>query len=148
MTENVNTYVVSEDSDSVLSAVLPASNPLRITWEVLTDDEKKGYLFSALRNLESLNFVGAKINFFQPLKFPRTARGLPVDLTGAPDAVKQAQVYWAAVLANEELYLRRRNTDACINLGLISAPSETTSAGMPEKVKDLLHSWITSWRRI
>lgn len=144
---NVNTYVLSEDSDDVLATVLPASNPLRITWEVLEPEEKRGYLFSALRNLESLHFVGNKLNFFQPLKFPRTARGLPTNFESAPDEVKQAQVYWAAILANDELYVQRRNVDACVNLGLLR--DETAQQeDLPQKVKELLHDWITSWRRI
>ena len=144
---NVNTYVLSEDSDDILATVLPASNPLRITWEVLEPEEKRGYLFSALRNLESLHFVGNKLNFFQPLKFPRTARGLPTNFESAPDEVKQAQVYWAATLANEELFVRRRNVDACANLGLLTAATQQNES-VPPKVKELLHYWITNWRRI
>lgn len=146
MTVNVNTYVMPEDSDEILSSILPASNPLRITWEVLRE-EKRGYLFSAMRNLESLHFVGNKLNFFQPLKFPRTARGLPTTFDGAPEEVKQAQVYWAAVLANEELFVRRRNVDACVNLGLLT-PTTPQEDAVPQKVKELLHNWITNWRRI
>ena len=38
MTENLDTYVMPEDSDQFLAEVLPAANPLRITWEVLTDE--------------------------------------------------------------------------------------------------------------
>lgn len=34
-----------EDSDQFLAEVLPAANPLRITWEVLTDEEKGGYFY-------------------------------------------------------------------------------------------------------
>lgn len=47
MTENIDTYVMPEESDKFLAEVLPASDPLRITWEVLTDEEKEGYLSAA-----------------------------------------------------------------------------------------------------
>ena len=42
MTVNVDTYVLPNDSTLYLAEVLPMSNALRITWEVLSDEEKKG----------------------------------------------------------------------------------------------------------
>lgn len=147
LTVNENTYVLPEDSDAFLREVLPSSNPLWITWEVLTDEEKAGYLATALRRLEDLTFIGDKAWWYQPLKFPRIARGIPVNFTDAPNEVKRAQVYWAAVLARDELYVKRRNNDACLSLGLIKE-NETAVVEIPKMVKELLHRWLTSWRKV
>lgn len=162
MTESVDTYVLPEDSNKYLSEVLPTSNPLRITWEVLTDEEKAEYLSAALRCIENLTFIGTKTYRGQPLKFPRIriASGslydhhramrfgsVAFDCKKIPDEVKRAQVYWAAELVREELYVKRRNEDACISLGLIKA-ERFAKADVPKKVKELLHNWITNMRRI
>jgi hypothetical protein len=147
LTVNENTYVLPEDSDAFLREVLPTSNPLLITWEVLDKEEKSGYLVAALRRLEDLNFIGDKAWWYQPLKFPRIARGIPVNFDSAPDEVKRAQVYWAAVIASDELYVNRRNNDACLSLGLIKS-AEGNAECVPKAVKSLLHRWITSWRKV
>ena len=147
MKENVDTYVLPEDSNVFLAEVLPASNPLRITWEVLTVEEKAGYLSAALQKIENLNFIGDKAFFFQPLKFPRIARGLPVNFDKTPLEVKRAQVLWAADIMREELYLGRRNKEACVALGLLEETLSET-ASIEHKVKELLHRWISSWRVI
>lgn len=147
MVLNEETYVLPKDSNAFLQEVLPSSNPLRITWEVLSEEEKAGYLAAALRRVEDLNFIGDKAWWYQPLKFPRIARGIPANFTDAPDEVKRAQVYWASVIARDELYIKRRNNDACMSLGLIKAV-ETPIEVVPKRVKELLHRWLTSWRKV
>ena len=168
MTENVDTYVLPVDSNKFLAEVLPASNPLRITWEVLTNEEKEGYLSAALRCLENLTFIGRKTQMYQPLKFPRLRQGNGymigygriAQLSSAfggysngyvtPNEVKRAQVYWAADIAREELYIKRRNTEACKALGLINESNESTQTkeDTPKKVMELLHNWVTNWRKV
>lgn len=147
MTVNEDTYVLPEDSNKFLAEVLPATNPLRITWEVLSEEEKEGYLASALRNLEAMNYIGDKVWWYQPLKFPRIARGRPPEFEEAPKEVKRAQVFWASVIANEELFIKRRNNDACVSLGLISGEAKAVET-IPYKVKELLQRWTTNWRRV
>jgi hypothetical protein len=147
MTVNVDTYVLPEDSDFFLAEVLPPSDALRVTWEVLEPEEKAAYLSAALRRLENLQFTGDKAYYYQPLKFPRIARGIPPDFTNAPIEVKRAQVTWAAEIVREELYEKRRNTEACIALGFLT-DAGTATGGTPESVKTLLHRWLTSWRRV
>lgn len=144
MKENVDTYVLPEDSNVFLAEVLPASNPLRITWEVLTVEEKAGYLSAALQKIENLNFIGDKAFFFQPLKFPRIAHGIPVDFHNAPDEIKRAQVLWATDIMREDIYVCRRNKEACVALGIIE---EAQPVNIEDKVKELLHRWISSWRK-
>jgi hypothetical protein len=114
---------------------------------VLTDKEKEGYLASSLRHLEAINYIGEKVWSYQDLKFPRIARGRPPEFEEAPKEVKRAQVYWAAVIANDELYINRRNNDACLALGLISAETKEVE-GIPRKVKELLQKWTTNWRKV
>lgn len=146
MTENLDTYVMPEDSNQFLAEVLPAANPLRITWEVLTDEEKEGYLSAALRKIEDMHFVGDRAYFYQPLKFPRIARGLPVNFEKAPLEIKRAQALIAADIAREELYIRRRNKEACIALGV--AKENPVPSAVADKVNMLLHRWITRWRKV
>ena len=166
MRVNVDTYVLPNESNSYLVEVLPMSNPLRITWEVLTSEEKEGYLSAALRNIESLTYTGKKTVYGQKLKFPRTKYGNNYFGVGygriemlsspyggynaniVPNEIKRAQVYWAAYLANQEIYVTRRNNDACISLGLIKAENNNVASDTPKKVIELLHNWVTNWRRI
>jgi hypothetical protein len=143
---NQNTYVMPDESNDLLAQVLPASNPLRITWEVLEESEKIGYLSAGLRKLENMTFVGRRVNYFQPLKFPRIARNIPADFTNAPAEVKRAQVLLAVEIMREELYIKRRNTDACLALGLIANTQPQPSVDVT--VHELLHKWLTSWRRV
>lgn len=149
MTVNVDTYVLPTESDLLLSEVLPTSNPLRITWAVLTEEEKAGFLQAAIRRLEGLNVVGQKVYWWQSLKFPRIAREIPPNFQEAPREVKRAQVVWAADIAREELYVKRRNAAACFALGMLK---ETTGGEYvnktPTLVKELMHKWITQWRRV
>ena len=147
MTANEDTYVLPENSVELLAEVLPASDPLRLTWEVLSNEERAGFLSAALRRMENLRFIGKRVSYFQPLQFPRIARGIPPQFDDAPTEVKRAQVVWATEIVREELYLKRRNADACKTLGFIE-DNEVTGESVPERVKELLHRWITRWRRI
>ncbi len=147
MTVNVDTYVLPEDSDSLLLGVLPATDPLSVAWGVLTDAEKAGFLMSAVRRLEGLNYAGQRAFYTQPLKFPRIARNHPVSFNEAPLEVKQAQVVWATEIMREELFLKRRNAAACRALGLIKEMDEAIER-IPYQVSELLHRWLTSFRRI
>lgn len=146
MIENIDTYVMPEDSNRFLAEVLPASNPLRITWEVLTPEDKEGYLSAALRKLEAMHFIGEKAFFYQPLKFPRIARGVPVNFDKAPLEIKRVQVLYAADIARQELYIRRRNKEACIALGV--ATETPAPSSVEEQARGLLHRWVTNWRKI
>lgn len=146
MLENVNTYVLPDNSNSILAEVLPMYHPARVTWEVLTAEEKEGYLKAAVNRIEDMQFIGDRARYFQPLKFPRIARGLPVDFQNAPDEVKKAQVVIAADIMQHELYVLRRNADACKSLGILEeTPPPSSLAG---KAEELLHRWRTNWRRV
>ena len=147
MTVNVDTYVLPEDSDKLLAEVLPTSNALRVTWEVLSDEEKAGFLAAAMVRLENLHYKGERLYRLQPLKFPRIARGIPIDFNDAPIEVKKAQVVVAAEVVREELYLKRRNSEACVAMGILGE-TEEASNGIPKRAEELLHKWLTSWRRI
>lgn len=149
MKVNVDTYVLPEESDRFLAEVLPSSNPLRQAWEVLSCEEKEGYLLASMRRLEAVNYKGDRVWFYQALKFPRIARNIPPDFQNAPVEVKRAQVVWATDVLREELFVKRRNNEACIALGLVKAGTETQSESkMPKLVYELLHRWMTSWRRV
>jgi hypothetical protein len=145
---NEHTYVLPKESNKYLSEVLPPSDPLRITWEVLSDEEKECYLVSALRRLEEMHFIGSKVSYWQPLKFPRIAEGIPTNFDEAPIEIKRAQVVIAVDIVREELYLKRRNVDACTALGITSKNNVAESLGIAKKINSLLHRWITNWRRV
>lgn len=145
MTENIDTYVLPVDSDKFLAEVLPASDPLRVTWEVLTKEEKEGYLSAALWVLEDFNFRGERARFHQLLKFPRIARGLPVDFSQAPLEVKRAQVLIASDIARGDLYVNKRNEEACLSLGLITGKP---TINYMDKVTAILTRWLSNWRKV
>ena len=145
MTENIDTYVLPNDSDVFLAEVLPTSDPLRVTWGVLTETEKESYLSAALWKLEDFTFKGEKAIFYQPLKFPRIARGLPLNFEKAPLEIKRAQALIAADLARVELYVKKRNQEACEALGLLQT---ATAINYSDKVTALLTKWLTTWRKV
>lgn len=146
MTENINTYVLPEDSDSLLSDVLPMYHPARVAWEVLSMQEKEGYLRAALNQIEDMQFIGDRVRYSQMLKFPRIARGIPINFNSAPLEIKQAQVVIAVDIMQKELFVSRRNNDACKSLGLIVV--SITSSSLSGKGEELLHRWRTNWRRV
>jgi hypothetical protein len=146
MTENVNTYVLPEDSDNLLYDVLPMYHPARVAWEVLSLKEKEGYLRAALNQIEDMQFIGERARYLQQLKFPRIARGLPIDFNNAPLEIKQAQVVIAVDIMQKELFVLRRNNDACESLGII--PQTPPPSSLKGKGEELLHRWRTNWRRV
>lgn len=143
---NTNTYVMPDESDVLLAEVIPASNPLRITWGLLDSTDKEGYLSAGLRKLENKTFIGRKVSYFQPLKFPRIAPGIPANFTEAPIEIKRAQVLLAVEIMREELYIKRRNADACIALGIIKDEIQKKS-NVEVTLDELLHKWVSSWRK-
>lgn len=151
MTENVDTYATVEKADEFVSEMYPPAHPLRVTWEILTESEKERFLYVALERIENLNYIGRRAYSNQPLHFPRIARGMPVDFENVPKTVKKAQTAWALEVVREELYIKRRNNDACTSLGIITTEQSIERTGenvMPAKVRELLKRWLTNWRKI
>lgn len=153
MVENIDTYATVSEADRFVSELYHPAHPLRVTWEILTETEKESFLSVALERIENLNYIGKRASYWQPLKFPRIARGIPVNFDQAPLEVKRAQTAWALEVLREELYVKRRNTDACKALGIIE---QNTPEGVfaedvmspPSKVRELLKRWLTDWRKI
>ena len=44
MTENVDTYVTTTEADKIISETYPPASPLAVSWAVLTEQEKEGFL--------------------------------------------------------------------------------------------------------
>lgn len=153
MTENVDTYVTTTEADQIISETYPPASPLSVSWVVLTETEKERFLAVALERMENLAYKGDRAYYFQSLQFPRIARGIPANFHDAPIEVKRAQAVWASEIVREELYVKRRNADACLALGISTKDnSGELPVGSvpppPARVKELLHRWLTSWRRI
>ena len=148
MTVNVDTYVTVAEADKVVSETYPPASPLAVSWAVLTETEKERFLAVALERMENLSYKGERAYYFQPLQFPRITRGIPANFHDAPIEAKRAQAVWASEIVREELYVKRRNTDACLALGIITKDNSGTVPPPPARVKELLHRWLTSWRKI
>ena len=153
MTANVDTYVTVAEADKIVSETYPPASPLMVSWAVLMTSEKERFLAVALERLENLSYKGDRAYYFQPLQFPRITRGIPANFHDAPTEVKRAQAVWASEIVREELYVKRRNTDACLALGIITKDNsgELPMGSVlppPARVKELLHRWLTSWRRM
>lgn len=152
MTVNVDTYVMVMEADKIVTETYPPASPLAVSWAVLSDTEKERFLAVALERMENLSYKGERAYYFQPLQFPRITRGVPADFQNVPMEVKRAQAVWATEIMREELYVKRRNTDACLALGILTKDSAGVFAGAvpppPARVKELLHRWLTSWRKI
>ena len=151
LTVGIDTYITVDEATAYVCEQYVTMHPLRVHWSVLTEEERETYLKQALRRLENLNYVGSKIDYYQPLKFPRIAYGRPCEWDKVPLNVKRAQ----AIMALEII---RREYTACADKRMIALldpyrkqPDENKESEkdlLPKSVYELLHEWVSVGRKV
>ncbi len=104
-----DTYVSVAEADKFIEDYYPEYDDLVITWGVLTEKEKRSYLYTSLQQMEALVLQGKPLKKDQPLQFPRVNCYKPATKENGfavPDEVKEAQIDNALELLNADLGAR------------------------------------------
>jgi hypothetical protein len=66
-----DSYASLAEADTYVTDHYLSTDPIRVAWEALDDADKEALLRGSCLAIESLAFTGIKLNFSQPLQFPR-----------------------------------------------------------------------------
>ena len=91
----MSSYVTIEEANVYIQNNLLSTDPLRISWESLLDEDKQVLLNRSAAAINSLPFTGRKMNVNQENAFPRYPN------TDVPDDVKAAQIENALTSSDE-----------------------------------------------
>lgn len=91
----MSSYVTIEEANVYIQNNLLSTDPLRISWESLLDEDKQVLLNRSAAAINSLPFTGRKMNVNQENAFPRYPN------TDVPDDVKVAQIENALTSSDE-----------------------------------------------
>lgn len=91
----MSSYVTIEEANVYIQNNLLSTDPLRISWELLLDEDKQVLLNRSAAAINSLPFTGRKMNVNQENAFPRYPN------TDVPDDVKVAQIENALTSSDE-----------------------------------------------
>lgn len=151
LTVGIDTYITVDEATAYVCEQYVTMHPLRVHWSVLTEEERETYLKQALRRLENLNYVGSKIDYYQPLKFPRIAYGRPCEWDKVPLNVKRAQAIMALeIIRKEYISCSDKRMIALIDpYRAESGESEDQNMdSLPKSVYELLHEWVSVGRKV
>lgn len=151
LTVGIDTYITVDEATAYVCEQYVTMHPLRVHWSVLTEEERETYLKQALRRLENLNYVGSKIDYYQPLKFPRIAYGRPCEWDKVPLNVKRAQAIMALEIIRKE-YISCSDKRMISILDPYRAESgeseDRDTDSLPKSVYELLHEWVSVGRKV
>lgn len=91
----MSSYVTIEEANVYIQNNLLSTDPLRISWEALPDEDKQVLLNRSAAAINSLPFTGRKMNVNQENAFPRYPN------TDVPDDIKAAQIENALTSSDE-----------------------------------------------
>lgn len=120
-------YVTLEEANEYIKTHYPSTDEVRLTWEILTEDDQAVYLQKSFDAIETLPFRGRKTCPDQTTAFPRWPS------TEVPGAVKKAQIEQAFNLsdstANEETAIYDKLWKFGVDSYSIGNLSESSSDG-------------------
>lgn len=87
-------YVTVEEANSYIAGHYISTDPLRVGWQALSDDDKASVLLKSFDTLEMLPFTGRKTSCDQQTAFPRNGSDV------VPDKIKYAQIENALSLSD------------------------------------------------
>lgn len=88
-------YVTVEAADAYVTGHFTSTDPLRLAWEQLTEEDKEVLLRRSFESIESLPYTGRKTDPSQPNAFPRWPS------CDVPQAIIAAQVENAVSLTDD-----------------------------------------------
>ena len=136
-------YVTIAEADTYITAHYLSTDPLRVAWESLSDEDKQVLLTRSYEAIETLPLRGRKASCGQQGAFPRWPD------TAVPECVKSAQIESAIELGNPseevEEYMRMHQLGVTeYKIGNLSEKLGDTSAG----VNLMVSSGIVSFKAI
>lgn len=155
----VDTYITIQEANEYVSKYFLTTDPLRIQWEALTDDDKEVLLRKSFDQINQLPFTGEPKDPKQFLPFPRKCNFTAQDM----ENVKRAQAEQAIAISDtvtaqetaDRIKLRRAGV-VQYTIGDLSEkfqsglPSESNATffGLSEKAYKLLAKWLSGGYRI
>lgn len=89
-------YVTLDEANEIVASMFESVDPVRVNWSLKADEDKQSLLNSAFLRIESLPYVGRKVNPDQEMEFPRVVcssfRASDDGSMSVPYKVKVAQV--------------------------------------------------------
>lgn len=112
-----NTYISTEEAGEFLKG-----EPGSERWELLSSEEKEGFLKRAARHVDSLWYSGRQLAPFQAMAFPRNGTQT------VPEAVKLAQALEALALSDTQAASRRQLQEQGVTSISLGKASESYGA--------------------
>lgn len=143
-------YVTVLEADNYIESRYASTNPDRLRWDALTDEDKAVYLTQSVDAIDLLPFLYRKTDVTQVHAFPRKGS------TVVPAAVKHAQVENALKLSKdldtsdyEDMELRGVKSYSIGDLSETLSTGIKTPAGIATtKVLQLLRPYLSGGYRI
>lgn len=155
----VDTYITIAEAGDYVSKYFLSTDPLRVQWEALSENDKEVLLRKSFDQINQLPFTGAPKDCKQPLPFPRKCNFTAQDMQN----VKYAQVEQAIAISDivtaqetaDRIKLRRAGV-VQYSIGDLSEkfqsglPSESNATffGLAEKAYKLLSKWLSGGYRV
>lgn len=125
--KGVNSYVTLAEANTYVLSYYISTDPFRINWELLSDDDKTILLNRAMSTIERQPFTGTKTRLDQVLAFPR------FPLETVPREIQNAQIEEAIALGDPSTAAEQQRYTAMYNWGVSSYSignlSESLSTG-------------------
>jgi hypothetical protein len=157
--QEANSYASEEEA----LAYFEAKPGFLTLWNAMTPEEQKARLVDAARSLDRMDFCGDKLDYRQPLAFPRSGRKTRMEyvsslLYGAPEIPREVKAAQCELVIG--LYYRAKADGSPEDRGISSVslggaievefdapstykdPSEKLYTGSLEAVKALLRPWL------
>lgn len=149
----VETYITLEEANNYIAEYYTSTDPLRIQWEAMSDDDKEVYLRKSFAQINELPYVGRPKNINQPYPFPRCENWKANDMQRVKYAQAEQSIFLTdAVIAqevNDRIRLRRAGVveyrigdlQEKFQSGL-PANSNANFFGLSEKAYSYLSKWL------
>lgn len=163
LTVGVDTYITVAEADQYVQENYISSDPLRVQWEAMSENDKEVYLRKAFKQINSLPFTGKPFRADQKLPFPRRLGCMEKWTESDQQNVKEAQAAQSLastdVVAAQEVENRialRRAGVKQYKIGDLSeqfvdglpASSNANFFGLAEEAYNNLAKWLKGGYRV
>ena len=128
---NVDTYITLDEANAYISQYYIATDPLRIQWEAMSNDDKEIILRKSFIKINSLPFTGRKKNLNQSLPFPRLCNWSTNDMIKVKYAQAEQSIQSLDTVIAQENEDRIRLRRAGVTQYRIGDLSEKLQDGLP-----------------
>lgn len=156
---NVDTYITIQEMNEYVSKYYPASDPLRVQWEAMSEADQEVYLRNAFIQINSLPYTGKPKTSKQTLPFPRYGNFTEQDLLNVKYAQAEQSIALTDAVTIDEVSRRnalRRAGVVQYRIGDLQekfqdglpANSNANFFGLSEKAYTYLSKWLKGGYRV